>query len=559
MPVKTSKRAKQLRCYKCGHDDVISMCHHCGRAMCEQHQPVIKNKKGKLISQEFTKLGLKGTNGGEAVYHCKFCKHTIRMPYWYLSLLVISLIFFLKNNIQNDLLLNSLIFIIVALLFTVARRIIDIIVHHPPMPLNHRFETIQMREKIKGEISLDAQGNCQVTTSPLDAELFVKINWGAPENERVRKYYRKYWLFRLANRIRIHAGFISFKEPVDIKISGPNIKRRGTVIPLIGCYKMKPQLIYNYIDLKNLQFKFNYELYKQPAPDSFPIRLFPALRPFSDQKVLELEVQWGPFTLPTKNLEFKQIDELRLQVPESWGIAESEGIIIKPREFVWRKPVIGKKAYQEHRYVFHLKFDNPIQVLDTIRGQIKATFKNSHSKIQNMVYFYPVGTKSKDNFNDIETNVETDFILNLSSLYHQSIRLIPLNERNNGREKILTFHGVIPDYDTIAELILALNDDGNYVQRVFEELPRTGRQANQIIHAWDIAGRYYDGVFPIDFHILINGEEIYETELRPEVGKTTAIVKVKGMYIDQKREMKIEIEEQWEKIYAVVKNVLQTL
>jgi hypothetical protein len=66
----------RARCYKCGSTNIESVCHHCRRAMCTLHirQPV--DSRGRLISVEFTGLGLKETCG-EVPIHCEFCHHLV--------------------------------------------------------------------------------------------------------------------------------------------------------------------------------------------------------------------------------------------------------------------------------------------------------------------------------------------------------------------------------------------------------------------------------------------------------------------------------------------------
>ena len=61
-----------------------------------------------------------------------------------------------------------------------------------------------------------------------------------------------------------------------------------------------------------------------------------------------------------------------------------------------------------------------------------------------------------------------------------------------------------------------------------------------------IAGRRYEGVYPIDFHIILTGEEVHSGDIRPERGTTKVRIVVKGAYTDD--EMDIRIGDEWKRL-----------
>jgi len=98
-------------------------------------------------------------------------------------------------------------------------------------------------------------------------------------------------------------------------------------------------------------------------------------------------------------------------------------------------------------------------------------------------------------------------------------------EEAGDKPETVTFEGVIPDHDTVIALTNAVSEQGFYVKRVIENPPRTGGRANVVNRYWDIAGRRYLGVYPIDFHLILTGEEVYMGEIRAQAGTTrTAII-----------------------------------
>jgi hypothetical protein len=69
---------------------------------------------------------------------------------------------------------------------------------------------------------------------------------------------------------------------------------------------------------------------------------------------------------------------------------------------------------------------------------------------------------------------------------------------------------VIPGGATVAAITAALADGGFYVKRVVENPPRPGRKPSMLNRYWDISGRRYDGLRPIDFHVTVTGHEIHD-------------------------------------------------
>jgi hypothetical protein len=74
---------------------------------------------------------------------------------------------------------------------------------------------------------------------------------------------------------------------------------------------------------------------------------------------------------------------------------------------------------------------------------------------------------------------------------------------------------------------------------------------------WDIAGRFYTGVFPIDFDIHVRGEEIQGAS-GVSAGKTAVQVTVKGSYAtggNADSRMRESIENKWDDLHSKVMQV----
>jgi hypothetical protein len=127
-------------------------------------------------------------------------------------------------------------------------------------------------------------------------------------------------------------------------------------------------------------------------------------------------------------------------------------------------------------------------------------------------------------------------------------------------------YSVVPDYETVIGLTNELSGSRYYVKRVIENPPRGGRRASLVNRYWDIAGYYYDRVFPIDFHITVTGEEEYQGGIRAHAGSTTAQVTVQGSYVESdvgtpggEPDMKGQIERRWEALSELVAKTLNAL
>ena len=563
MSLEIKKHVQQLHCEICGEREVTCLCHHCGRAMCERHQPEIEDFRGHLISHEFTKLGLKGTEGGEGAIHCKRHDHIIKEPNLcpaFLGLLfVVTGLFEWNQNQINGIILSLSGFglVILALWFFYFKRRRDILEFPPPIPLLGRCAVIKMREEIFGQMDLDQAGNYRVCEIlPVEGEVIVEMNLGKPVREQIKKYRDKYDFIREED-IRLSAGFVAFEGPIDIEFASyvriP--PKSSSVIPLMRYYDREDELNHKATCPLNFNFKYRLIEEKQPKPELFPVRLVPTLVPQMGRRVLELEIQWGPFTSDYPNLTMKQIDLLEIRVPGDWCEVECDGAIVgknpnapkdNSRKIIWKKPATGEKALKDRRQRFQVEFENEIDLSATIRGQLEMTFKNSFSRISAILLFFPVGTKSSIRSQDIETKVTVEFRFCLASLAYQEVLLIPkypANEMNhnamNHKENSLCFKKLIPNHQAVIELTNALCAHGFYVQQAVAEFPRTGMSADRINRAWNITGRHYNGIYPVDFHLILSGEEIYKTDLRPKSGRTKVILTVKGSYFNETMQAEI--------------------
>jgi hypothetical protein len=129
---------------------------------------------------------------------------------------------------------------------------------------------------------------------------------------------------------------------------------------------------------------------------------------------------------------------------------------------------------------------------------------------------------------------------------------------NRYRKADEPFFGVIPDFDTVAELTSLISREGYCLKSVVEQDPQPGYESGGevIKRVWDIAGRWYYGVFPIAFDVSLRGEEFANDPRLP--GKTTAVVTVNGTYAnDTELTQRSMIEKCWDDLHEHVTSVLR--
>lgn len=129
----------------------------------------------------------------------------------------------------------------------------------------------------------------------------------------------------------------------------------------------------------------------------------------------------------------------------------------------------------------------------------------------------------------------------------------------HNRQRTLDFLGISPTYNTIALLTDAMSstEQGFYVKQVIENQPTINAAANILNRSWVIFGRWYEGVYPIDFQVDLSGHEEMEYQLQEASRITRVRLTVKGTYSNP--EMEQQIERIWEKLAVLIEEIFQQL
>ena len=457
----------------------------------------------------------------------------------------------------------------------------------PPLPLLPNFDLVQIQETLTGSITLDSDGNYDVSVLSGTGQLNIDMSLPSEERKRLKPYQKKYGLAET-----FHAGFVvlkgsaGFQFTEDIIDNQKNEARNNTIIPLVDRVSNQPFLSWGEEDrnAEKINFFFNYNLFDIPDRDSFPIQLILSFFPESDRRILEIIVQWNKPEIKINdngkaklwNLRNPKIESLKIQFPRTWGRVENSNqeYLIEPDNstIIWNK---FEFLYQEERCIFQVQFENAIEPQESsISGQVKVGFQGTLSGLEDAELFFPTGkkhnkylTKTRDidgkrgrNKLIINTEVNTNFILSLSSLRYQYSKNFPeLSKINNNFNTFtsLKFSNVSPNYETIILLSNVISENDFYIKQIIETKPVTNPRTNFVSRVWSILGRWYEGVYPIDFQINIEGEEIDNFELNDFPGKTEAKLTVKGTYSNA--EMENKIENIWEQLKLLIDDTLTPL
>jgi hypothetical protein len=532
--------------------------------MCSSHISSVVDAHGNLLSAEFTDLGLKPICD-EIPAHCEFCHHIVhaRNP----TLMIGGLaVIFVALLLSLDTLVRFMIGLIGLGMIWLGIRINNMyreeaIKFRPHLPLLPQFSTIAIHESIRARIALDPKGEYSISIHAAHGALDVAANFGKAEHDQLEQYQKKYELPENKNT-QFSAGFVALRSRSGIDFFNVPSGNSDTILALTG------------IDIKRYETEEwrktrKYDLTKTVSSNSFPIRVVPSLIQATARRALDIEIQWNGPNIDTNKITIDKIDRFDLVVPARWGqINNAGGGMVEHGTLVdgepvhtikWSNLLITETERRKCQRIFSISFEDPVEQSDFIQGRLEVIFKGALSGIARINLFNPLGWRLEESAANISTKLIIDFELSLAGLRYQDFRVVPDLNVKEDKDKLepLIFHGLIPDHNTVITLTNAISENDYYIKRIIENPPRTGEQANRVNRYWDIAGRKYDGVYPIDFHLVLSGETITAEEFRTHLGITKVSLTVRGTYANEI--IKNKIEDSWERLRYIICSTLQQL
>lgn len=556
----------RVRCYKCGSPDIRSLCHHCWRPGCAKHVVPMPRWAARLLGREGAGRGL----GTDASYHCQECRRAVAgyqlvLGAGGLGLMVVGLIIVLLNPVAGLALAVTGVLLAAWSYLTArrhtARRRADL-----PLALQPKINEVRLTERLGVDITLAPQGRYTTSLRPVEGDIAVNLVFGRPDRDRLDRYAPK----RATSRnTRFCAGCLVLHGPVDIApqpdLLGPIRRLEGTT----GAYP-----VFRAEDphaSSPFPLALTYRLAREPVIREGPVWVTPSIVPESDQRALELDIQWVDLGPRDNRLSLDVIELIQLRYPERWGnvekashraiqfgAAEDCGGPEALRRVEWRQLLPTEHQRRDRQLKLTIRFEGKILAENQVSGRLEATMRGALSGLDKVRLYSSLG-KRRDDWRGaaIRTRIEADFKLSLRSIRYQDVLIVREREHGEiGEENNADPFRVIPNDEMVIELTNALSEN-YYVKRVIEHPPRSGGRADHVQRYWDIAGRRYDGVYPIEFHMVLTGEEIHRGGIRPVAGTTKITIVVQGAHTND--EMKDRIKGEWAALDELTRETMQAL
>lgn len=562
-------RAAQARCYACGSAAITMVCHHCGQGLCNAHAPRRSDLQRWLWRGDFSGLGLPD-DAAQPVY-CGDCVQTPQAPSTLVLAIgplvaLIGVLLLIQRFSPAALWLVLLGGVLALAAYGLQRRWRAASARTlPPLPLLPRFNSVKVRETIAARITLDSAGTYRAELQPATGEIEIASSLAHDERARLQLYRARYRL--AAERpVRYCAGFAVLRGKAAIQLAGPGSADLAApnILALSG---QSGELPFLHSEaghgLDTFVRTYPYRVLDSAEPLALPISLVPSFIPEAGQRALDLELQWSELIQWGAALPIERIKLLRIDVPIAWGAVESvvggHAIIAQHaadrdtilQRIEWSQlPIAADRMPQQCRR-FSIRFDGQIDHADRICGRMEVIFKGALSAIEGAEIYSSLGRRRSGYASQVRTTVAVDFELSLAGVRYQEVRVVPdlRHPLDPPEREVAVYAGVIPNYATVSALTDALSRRDYYVKRTVESPPRVGDHASRRNRYWDIAGRRYDGVYPIDFHIVLSGDEL-AGDRYGSGGSTHVSLTVQGTYANHAMEQQIEVV--WDELRALI-------
>jgi hypothetical protein len=569
MKTRIISRIPETECYICESTAIEKVCHHCGRAMCSEHGP-FKPPTSQwyyiIENLEYTELDLEveeRQKGNEGI-HCEHCVHHIISfePIFRLLIAIGALsIFGGIFSAFPGLFIRLFIFGVAIIGISVGIIYIDrkdrlygMLARRPPLPVMGRFPSIGVHESVKGAIALDRTGLYAVGDVKTEGTISFKLQLSAEDQERWKKYKRKYLLTRQSN-IPFHVGFAVLRRAQMLQ---PDNWMEQDVNPiLLTGHTANQSFFSNVVSLGNKQWSFNYKysfsLDARPL-STLPIQIVPTLLSEVDEWALEFYVQVNP-NIDIPSLTAPVIEKFLLEAPNGLDGIESHTPSASVQKghnisVTWQNVRLQKERNNTaYSTILYVRFTNnkTIESGMEIRGKLVVNFEGIFSRLENVLLFSPIGAKRDDK--DSVFVKRTDIILNFH-FQLDCLHVRKLHPITSSIEQLTT----IPGNEMITRLVNMMSDRDMYVQRVIENPPSMNRANAQIMNRlWVIAGRRYKGATPIDFRVIAIGQEQYEDSDKPYDGNTKFEITTQGTIINE--QMKFDIETLRDDLFTLIQHI----
>lgn len=540
--------------------------------------------QARPASREFAGMKLGGTR--EAVYHCADHAHIVRSNLiGYIGVGVAALgVIVLILSVLPGLVLMLVGAGLAGVTFGLPRlRDSWPNATRPPLPLVPDVNKVTVVEELTGTVRLDTVG---YKSHPESVAGEIKVNMSANDGRRGLELYRKKHGRRKLESpwrkdplpqdqpVQFSAGFALLEGELGLRFDPdqPAVLAGGTGLSF-GDTSADTHDLFAAIPgraLGDWTLAAAYRPQDGRTPKDIPLWIVPSLVPGSDRRTLEMDLHWNQLGPRDNQRDLQLFDLIELEVPSRWG--NVEGILPgraeisrsgQRRIIKWQRLAPADNDGQDplppnqrsRSRTLTIRFEQTIteepgqsdsgtresaepaedEQRLTLSGNVEATFAGTLSGLTGIGLYLPGGGRGHQVQVKPQTKVRVHFDVSLGALRYQADRVVPdesnAEDRAMARNKADHFRGVAPDYRAVVELTNKISAEKFYVKSVVEHAPyRDDGRANVVNHVWDISGRWYEGVFPIDFDINIRGDEVGQGGYGVITGNTAVQVTVKGAY-----------------------------
>jgi hypothetical protein len=438
-----------------------------------------------------------------------------------------------------------------------------------PEPLHPKVAEISLSERIRTRINLGPMGEYQTELEQMSGKLEMVLTLSRADRDRVVQRRRKRSLSPDEN-LTFTAGRLVLRGQIGIGESG---EVPGAVIELDGDTADHSVFRAEHPPASSRwSIRRQYDLPSDPQTWSAPFWITPSIVPESNKHALELDIQWveiGPEEGSPLTLDVIRL--LRLRFPLTWGSVQqvsqpgaqrsgpgNEVEDSSAQQIEWRQLSPSENERRDRRLRIALQFEHRITAADEISGDLEVIMKGTLSGVEGVQLYSALGTRRRySGAAKIQTHIESAFTLSLASVRYQAVRVVPdPADEDRDHSGFAAEFNVIPDGETVIALTNAMSSEGYYVKRVVENPPRSGGRANYVQRYWDIAGRIYSGIYPVDFHLILVGQEVHGEQILPDEGTTKVRIVVSGAYTDNHQDRYDNVENVWRHLRALTEEAL---
>jgi hypothetical protein len=569
--VELESRAPHARCHECGSLSLAGLCHHCWRPLCSNHAHPAGQLRQWLVGREGWGTGLDRIRA----QHCAACaapaadaERVITIALAILAAVAALSLASIVSPAAAGAVAAVAVLVAGVVLVTIRRRA-RAAWRRRPMPLRPTVERLGLTERLNVTITLTESGDYVALPSGSNGKVEALLVFGRTDRERFNRWLRQ-GPPGAARDTHFTAGRLVLTGRAPMAAEDLVL---GPVVPLDGRTAYFPVFgESDSVPASHWTLELPYRLPDDPDLRCGPIWITPSVLPGSDRRSLELELQWvklGPYDQP---LAMEMVDFFELVYPAGWGEVEQVSggsATVRPAaadgkgrslgNVRWTQILPRANEQEERRLKLGVQFKNKVDLNDQVSGSVEVVMKGALSGIGNIELYGSLGERRQQSDGArIRTRITARFDLSLASIRYQADRVFSPHHARDGEvgQRPDSFD-VVPGDETIIELTNAMSEHGYYVKRVIENPPHSGNKADVFQRYWDIAGRHYHGVWPLDFHLIVTGEELHRGSIRPAHGKTTVHIIVRGTY-SNKPGMEEHIEELWNELDELTRRTIQT-